>query len=432
MNKPKIFISHSCKDIEISGGVPFAVETDERRRRLKFVKLVRDRLEEKLRDRFEVLLDRELLDPGDRWRTKLLHWLGVCDGAVILLSEDSIESKWVLQEATICTWRKWLRDSFVLVPVIIGDIFKKLPERGFAPLQLDEIQAARLNAASELNEANAELLAGQVAEGFAGLALTADDNEIQRWVEDVAVRLKGIDETILKRACNPLGILDEDWAHFPDRPIMVAHHLLFTSLQAAREALVNLKPGFTDKGAFAAVVELVLPIWVHAEAASGIVASHPTQAAASRSFALNTNQFDTARDYLQRAFCCPSWWNTRCLSFNEPLGEGQEVEAFERIHQHIATTLGVSGTTAPEIIRGLVEAYPLFVVMGEQVPLTPEFKILLADSEELQTITCLQLAGPHFENAPDPSSIIRLLPEIRREDEDQALINKILLRNLAG
>ena len=32
--------------------------------------------------RFEVLLDKERLEPGDRWRAKLHRWLATCDAAV--------------------------------------------------------------------------------------------------------------------------------------------------------------------------------------------------------------------------------------------------------------------------------------------------------------------------------------------------------------
>jgi len=432
VDKPKIFLSHSCKDSEISDAILLDDEQDPRRRRLKFARTVRDRVVEILSDRFTPLLDRELLDPGDRWRTKLLHWLGICDGAMILLSEDSIESRWVLQEATVLTWRKWLQQPFVLVPVVLGHLPKeKLAEKGFAPLQLDEIQAARLDAAVELNTANAELLADTVAQRFLGLAAGSEDNELQRWIEDVAVRLKEVDEKILARACTPLGIDDEDWAHFPDRPTMVASHLLYANLQDARKALESLKPGFTQQGSFAAIVALVLPIWVHAEAAAGIVAPS-RNGAIPRAFALNTAEFDTARDYLQRAFCCPSWWNTRCLYFDEPLGEGQEEEAFERLRQHVASTLCIPPTFPSDMIRSLVEAYPFFVILGEHSPLSPQLRALMADSQELRSITCIQLAGLHFDAGPAAAPIIRLLPEILKEDEELAQVNKILLHNLAG
>ena len=109
MTRARIFISHSCKDVEIADDVPFEDEDRPAQAAAQYARHIRDEVERLLGDDFEVLLDRKLLDPGDRWSIKLKRWLGECDGAVLLLSEDAIESKWVLQEATILTWRRHLR-----------------------------------------------------------------------------------------------------------------------------------------------------------------------------------------------------------------------------------------------------------------------------------------------------------------------------------
>lgn len=106
----KIFISHSCKDFE----QPADNQDPEklaRWRRLEFARVVRDKIVAGLRGAppngpgYKVLLDRDRLEPGDNWQAKLHGWLGTCDGAVLLLSEDSICSDWVRKEATILTWR---------------------------------------------------------------------------------------------------------------------------------------------------------------------------------------------------------------------------------------------------------------------------------------------------------------------------------------
>ncbi|MCW5616673.1 MAG: toll/interleukin-1 receptor domain-containing protein, partial [Rhodocyclaceae bacterium] len=156
MTRARIFISHSCKDVEIADDVPFEDEADPRKQRLKYARHIRDEVERLLGDDFEVLLDRKLLDPGDRWPIKLLRWLGDCDGAVLLLSEDAIESKWVLQEATVLTWRRHLRPDFRLIPVRLGALTDEaLAAAGFGPLQISDIQAARVEGTVGFSRAEA-------------------------------------------------------------------------------------------------------------------------------------------------------------------------------------------------------------------------------------------------------------------------------------
>ena len=70
----KIFISHSSKS--------------------SFASKVRDGVYAALtQKRFEVLLDKERLEPGDRWRAKLHRWLATCDAAVLLFSRDAVGTK---------------------------------------------------------------------------------------------------------------------------------------------------------------------------------------------------------------------------------------------------------------------------------------------------------------------------------------------------
>lgn len=71
---------------------------------------------------FNVLVDQEGIPFGADWERYLNEWLAECDAAVILFSADSIQSWWVLKEATIVTWRRELNEQFTVVPVLIGDM----------------------------------------------------------------------------------------------------------------------------------------------------------------------------------------------------------------------------------------------------------------------------------------------------------------------
>ena len=77
----RIFISHSAKDRKL--------DPDEA---LLFARTVRDLIVKGLsEDEYghTVWLDVRSLEPGDEWCAKLNHWLGICDGAVILLDHTS-------------------------------------------------------------------------------------------------------------------------------------------------------------------------------------------------------------------------------------------------------------------------------------------------------------------------------------------------------
>jgi hypothetical protein len=435
MTKAQIFISHSARDDEIDDAVPLDGETDPRRRRLKYAKALRDAIVAGLGDDYEVLLDRQLLDPGDRWRAKLLRWLGCCHGAVILLSEDSIQSKWVLQEATIATWRKWLRDDFMLVPVIVGNLqMDQVEKAGFGPLQVAEFQGAKLGGSAALTRANAEQLAQQVVARLDALKGSGDgDNDMQRWIEDVAARLQGIPETILHRTCTALQIDAADWAHFPDREATVAHRLLHASLHAAGDALEAIK-GALPHEEFAELAAKVLPIWVREEAASVLACRvQAAGAGASPWFALNTDRPATARDYAQRAYCCPNWWSNRCLDFDEPLGEGQEAEALVELERKLRAQLRILDTDPPDKLAQRLARRPFFVVIGHEVAATPELQRLVAQSETLRAITCLLLAGRRFERLPPADArVVRLRPELQDRDEVDASAEQDFIRDLAS
>jgi hypothetical protein len=157
--RPKIFISHSCKDFDpvTASDEPGA---EARRERLDFARQVRDEIVERLKeDRFEILLDKDRLEPGDIWQAKLHVWLGICDAAVILLNQESVQSDWLRKEVTILTWRQSLKETLLLVPVILADFDPvDIKNYGFGPMDLLANQAARI-LPKDMSSENAKLLA---------------------------------------------------------------------------------------------------------------------------------------------------------------------------------------------------------------------------------------------------------------------------------
>ena len=442
MDKARIFISHSCKDVEIADAVPFEDEQDPRLRRLKYVKILRDEVVRLLSEKHEVLLDRKLLDPGDNWPIKLLRWLGDCDGAVLLLSEDAILSKWVLQEATILTWRRRLRQDFKLIPVMLGGLeFDALEAAGFGPLQVNEIQAAKVAGQTQLTRAEALALAAVVADGFSQFATTEEQNDMQLWLEHVAAILSKIqDEKILRRACKPLHISPEDWAHFPDRALTVAHYMLGADLKQNREALEAIKFGLVahSREAFTALANMLMPMWVDPAAAAAL--ADPPSKTHWLAYAINADNSALVADYAQRAWCSPTWWGSRFIDFNERAGEGQAKETAAALRESLALQFDQDPFSQDpvdqEVLRIVLEEHPFFVALGDELATSPavfrELLRVLSEDELLHVVTFIQLAGEGFKRAlpPEESMLFRIKPELNQNQVTQARANKILLEKL--
>jgi hypothetical protein len=94
---------------------------------------------------FDVLVDRELLKPGDRWRSEIYSWIGLCNAAVVLISRQAIADPnkyWVARETACLICRRYLDPGLRIIPVLLDGItFAELDatER-FRDLELRETQ----------------------------------------------------------------------------------------------------------------------------------------------------------------------------------------------------------------------------------------------------------------------------------------------------
>ena len=126
MAKARILSVTAARDAEIADQVPFEAEQNPRLRWLKYVRILRDELVRLLSEEHEVLLIARCSIRATTGRSSCCAGWGL-RRAVLLLSEDAIKSKWVLQEATVLTWRRRLREDFRLIPAMLGGLqFKAL------------------------------------------------------------------------------------------------------------------------------------------------------------------------------------------------------------------------------------------------------------------------------------------------------------------
>src|ERR1051326_4871051 len=97
---PSLFISHSSANDELAHKVIYE-------------------LCERARGTFDVLLDQEVLEGGDRWRDELWNWWSKCDAAVVVCSAGALESRWVMLEVSVLMRRKSVNASFPILPLLI-------------------------------------------------------------------------------------------------------------------------------------------------------------------------------------------------------------------------------------------------------------------------------------------------------------------------
>lgn len=362
----KIFISHSCKDMEIAKIDQQDPAQLARWQRLQFARVVREKIVEGLGNTnpnglgYKVLLDLNRLEPGDDWCAKLHGWLGTCDGAVLLLSEDSISSEWVRKEATILTWRKSLRRELLLVPVFLGDLQPKaFKNNALDCLHLTETQSARLtpldipgggckveSLSDQDRESHATCLAHKVLDKFKGLAAINVNTEMEKWVRSVAARLQDVKPIFLDLVRKELQIHDEDWSDdegylalhdLLGQTSMLAHQLLSTDFNRLHKAMNAIRQGMSKED-FKWLVFRVYCQWVDARAAQKLLPGARPLApvdSESRFLVLNATYEETSHAYIARAHCCelpPS----RVMVITKPRGEAWSRELSEHIEKKLS------------------------------------------------------------------------------------------------
>jgi len=336
-----IFISHSCR------GDPYA-------------EIVRDAVKEKLERRgHKVLLDKARLEPGDEWRSVLYQWLAECDGGIVLLNAQALQSDWVAREATMLLWRRALGAPVQIVPVLLGALG---PQGGEADWfrELMALQAVSGDGPGT-GEAEAEALAGRAVSRIGDITALPDENApFGKWLRDVAECLSGASPEYLKAAARRLKVRDDDWhdaTSLPGPQKFLAYQLLARRLDIdIVEAIAELVRGLS-RDRLERLVELIRPTWVDAEAARQLVAApRPGEPAAAADagplgpfgrpdpenwiFGINADIPGTLHRYIDRATCC-AVYGYRTATPSGALGEAVTEELLRQCETAIRQKLAV-------------------------------------------------------------------------------------------
>jgi TIR domain len=414
---PKIFISHSSKDA-------FATE-------------VRDRVFRRLQaiSGIEPLLDAQCIEGAEEWRPKLLHWLGLCQGAVILFSRAALASPWVFTEATVLTWRRSQNPKLRLVPALLGDVQSSETRLdAFKPVKLQEIQFVRLDSVAETPD-NAEKLAEKIAACFQGFTYNEEDPAMTEWLEDVQICLEGAHHIHLERAARVLGVCQPYWAEFTtDLVRNLSYQLLHTNLAAAYNCLRAAMESIYLRDRRQKLVEKVIPIWVQLAAARHIIPVLQDADYRSRNLALNTLRQDTAVHYLQRATCCTN--RLKIINASEITGASPQemLEQFERAMIQGAGYTRLKdlprATVIERIIKQAEQSGDIWVVLFGEAAIRQGLPDLLR--ERYKGMTFILLCGSDF--PPQPLTKLPMLeliePQLNAAEEQEAVFLIEDLRNL--
>ncbi|MCP3961522.1 MAG: toll/interleukin-1 receptor domain-containing protein [bacterium] len=308
---PTVFISHSCKDKEKAppDGLS-AAEAAARQERLKFARDLRADVHARLKAvaGLDVFLDvRGGLGAGDVWQDGLHQALRTCSGAVILLSPEALESGWVLKEATILSWRVFMSERLIVVPVMLGVSRADLRAKGFGAVDLDAIQWVQVPAASPGARTAAvdEIVAALAPVAAAGVRndKTTWKTKVERWLLEFGNQLKkevpeGYDEDYLKLMYQALGVEAQDRNRDGEDPYQDVSAFLLAS--KTRKIIKMLRKVPTSgKSQRQEIQNKVRPFWVDPLAATPL----PHAAREGMVVAIDGEEVESARDYVRRAYC---------------------------------------------------------------------------------------------------------------------------------
>jgi hypothetical protein len=408
--KPLIFISHSAKD-NLSQQV--------------LLKLYRV-----LSKRFEVLLDRERLQPNDAWRQELHAWMALCHGAVVLLSEHAQKtSPWVKKEATVLSFRREEDENFILTPVLLPPVTHgDLADGDFAPLGLNEIQMAEGDDPTALAE--------QVLRQFEPLLERLGTQTALQRVEGVVASLlrevEGKDYTILLKAAEHLGRRLK-WRTDRSYSSQLARELLTAEIEDILEVIVFLTPYFEQKHKVNRILDQLIPFWVNPEAVAELPRMN-RRPRGRRVVSVNGVEYPfTGECYIRRA--CSSTYDWVSARLTEPRGfeETPEVQIKlleEEIRRQLFAQIGFDEDAPVE--QGELDAN--FNEMEEREP----FFILVPDGIDEEILDGLRRRYESFtffllrdEGASDREDlagrhVLHLRPELKpgRDSQVRKLIRE--------
>ncbi len=250
----EIFISHATK----------APHPDDDQSRLH-ARAIRDAAFDQLTAAgHEPMLDRRCLKPGDDWSARLQRWLGECHGALVIVDEQGLGSKWLRDESTVLSWRRSQDECFRLITIVVGGL-SHAQLRGAG---LDWLVRYQTIHATGVDQAVTDAVAA-----FKKLEARPNSGPLAAWIGDLSARLATA-RLALEKPANCLGIEPSDLNEYGDPHVMLAHGLLHAKPDAARAALEALWRGGLRGRAFLRARRPAAAVVRQPDGGRGVAAPH--------------------------------------------------------------------------------------------------------------------------------------------------------------
>lgn len=311
---------------------------------------------------FDVLIDRTRLEAGSEWRRDIYSWMGLCHGAVILLSQAALRagSIWVPRETSILLWRRALDPDFLIIPVCLGSVTPaNLTAGAFTDSQITELQFA---AAGATPAALVEELVRKLT------PLNPPKTPLEALASRVAELLRSVSDAVIEEAMDKLALDLGRWSPLYETRQKLAFAMLNLPLRRSIEALEILAESM-ESGKADQILEITAPAWVDLHAARHL-AECGTAGQERRAVVLNGSTYFCAKMYVQRASCKPPKTSWPVISTTGIHGERVAEEIAAEIEDALIKTFRVPldpiAPNAREQLRLVLEEYrrkrrPVFV-----------------------------------------------------------------------
>lgn len=416
-----VFISHSCKDDEPAPPPGAPAQDVARAQRLAFARKLRDTLDAELKKDpdYDVFLDRRKLNAGDIWQDGLHSALRTCDAGVVLLTPESLESGWVLKEATILSWRVFLREGVLLVPVVLGVTDADLETRGFGALDLKQIQWLKVNgtdaaAVTDAVDRIVDALKNRMPPSR--LASGKDQSPTETWILELADQLQFVTDTRLEALatkrlvgmCEALGIPPQERDRFDKDPLVkLASHVLMADYgQIVRFLNAAGKPPRSQREE---LKETVSALWVDPTPASRLAAG------TAKVIALDATEVKSAREYVLRAYC--NQIDRDRVIMPTEVTDGTDDATIAAVVGSVGKRFPIGNAAA--LTREVEDNGPLFVILGPGSVRTTVLNRLTRDYPQL-TLIAVVGRSPEASLGDWWTKVVVLQPRLQPDREGAA------------
>lgn len=369
--------------------------------------------------KYTVLLDKERIQNGQRWRQYIHEALADCDAAVIFLSDWSIASSWVRVEATVLTERQWRDPGFKLLPILLPGTDKSKLEKGdWSPLQLREIQTP--------NAGDVNGIVNAIA-AFVGPPAPAV-SRLDRLREDIGLLLQDIDAKILQQACVDFGI-DVKWQIHADRSRaladIISRKVLRDESSGVAEAVKILKAlvPHLRQAPGKIIVGALEPLWVSQAVSSALELAATKRLPTFRDVALNGWKIAdfTAEQYLLRARPNRTDWELAQVVDTAPPERVEHVK--QELRRWLRTTFPDYHNAKPDKIDRQINSLDGLFILLPFVPDADEMLALRA-AYDTATFVCSINGRPAYP-IDLPDGVVFLEPALESEEVEENALSEV-------